>query len=182
MIVLYAYAGKPVPEARDQVIELDGYYPVRTDLTSYGYCRAVREVWGKDDLLIVEGDKVLPRGMVGQLALCSYGWCTVPVLPSGTADYLLCHSIGIMKWAAGIQMPFGGDFVTAREMDGWLRTHTLQTAWVDHPHVHGPPGRHLHGAADVPQARLDELWENLWTPDGDLVCRGYTEHVSDREG
>jgi len=175
MIILYAYAGEPVPEARDAVIAEPGYRSVRTDLTDYGYCRAVREVWEKDDLLIVEGDKVLPDGMVTELRDCKMRWCTVPVLPSGTADYLLCHSIGLMKWSWEIQMPLPGEFVTAREMDGWLRGHTLRSAFIPHPHVHGPPGRHVHGDADVPQEKLDKMFASL-------TCRGYVEQVSDGEG
>lgn len=112
MRTIFCYGDRPQPEAAEAVTEFAPGVEFCQTKGLYGYCDAVGSHWNLgDDLVIIEGDKIIKQDTIPSLEACDQLWCSYKFRLRGYSyqlglDELICESItglGCIKYSARLQ-------------------------------------------------------------------------------
>jgi hypothetical protein len=150
MIVLHTFSRMRLREQRETwkaLCKIRQQYPV-VDVDVSGetdYDDAVRKVWRKDDLIIVEQDIVPSCSQIHVLESCVCDWCVfryqVRYMDDHDPAYWVTHGLGFTRFSFGLQKRFPADLWfhiknwSWRNLDSRITELMVQSGLA--PHVHG---------------------------------------------
>lgn len=173
MRIIFCYTGKPNPIAAKAVRQFAPEAEFVETKGLFGYNRAIASRWtGKDDLIVIEGDKEITADTIPSFEICDEPWCTYEcaVFPE---PYTRITTIGLgcTKFSAACQDQISvDDFCRPdypmriecpdcfgvgcwRYLDTRIATAILSKCVAFSPHVHGRIAHHHEYPPDWAQQR-----------------------------
>ena len=76
MRVIFCYSSNPHPKALEAIAKFAPDAELVKTPGLFGYNEAIASRWGKDDLIVIEGDKEVTAEVIPSFASCDEPWCT----------------------------------------------------------------------------------------------------------
>ena len=150
MLVLHCFSDKRLSEQEETWLALEEIRRHYLTMDVYvegagGYDDALRSIWSRDDLLVIEQDIVPSFGQVQALERCTEAWCAckyeIRYSDDHTPSYEVTHGLGFTRFSLELQRRFPASFWYHTGNWRWQNLDCRITGLMVQsglaPHVHG---------------------------------------------